>query len=204
MDSLTFITKLVDSLAWPLSLVLVVYMLKDGISNLIPKLKQLKYKDLQLDFDRSLRKTESEADYAKLPKIDAAKSQPETEQQKEKILSLALEYPSAALFESWVQLELTVGKALMNKNIITEGERKSPVFSSYRGAEVLLVEHPAKLEIFRSLERLRNKVAHGEADDLSVTSAAAFVELAFRLKLFIDETWPNKKFKRDLANRSAT
>ena len=193
MDLLTFITKVVDSLAWPVAIALSVLMLKEGIVNLIPKLKQIKYKELQLDFERSVKQVESEANQAKLPKLEKSSSEQKgIKEEKEKIFGLARSYPRAALLEAWVQLEVTIGQALKNEEIITDGEKKNSSYSAMRGGEVLLANHPEKLEVFQSLKNLRNKVAHGETEDVLSTSSEAYVELAFRLILFIRETWPNK------------
>jgi len=56
MDWLTFVTKIIESLAWPVSIVVIVLILKKPISALLPLLRNLKYKDLELSFGEELKK----------------------------------------------------------------------------------------------------------------------------------------------------
>jgi len=203
LDYLTFITTLVESLAWPISIVIVVAMLKQGIVNLLPKLRQLKYKDLQLDFQESVKKIESEAEVAKLPRFESSSGHEQLRKDKEGLFSLARSYPRAALFEAWVRLEVTVGQGLRNAQVITDGEKKSAKYQLRSGAEVLFSEYPEQLKYFLSLLDLRNRVAHGQVESVELEPACAFIEMAFRLMLFIETTWPNPAAQGTLRDKAA-
>lgn len=52
MDTLTFITKLIDSLAWPIVIAGSIYLMRVPLSSLLPRIDKLKYKDLEADFSR--------------------------------------------------------------------------------------------------------------------------------------------------------
>lgn len=203
MDYLTFIAKVVESLAWPASTVIVIAMLKQGIVNLLPKLRQLKYKDLQLDFQESVKKIESQAEVANLPRFESSPGHKQLRKDKEGLFSLARSYPRAALFEAWVQLEVAVGQGLRNAQVITDGEKKTAKYQLRSGAEVLLSEHPQQLKYFLSLLDLRNRVAHGEVESIELEPACAFIEMAFRLILFIETTWPNPAVQGTLREKAA-
>lgn len=191
MDYLSFIAKIIESLAWPASVVIVVAMLKEGIVNLLPKLRQLKYKDLQLEFDESVRKIETQAEAANLPLLETTTGHEQLRKDKESLFNLAQSYPRAALFEAWVKLEVAIGQGLRNAQVITDGEKRTAKYQPFEGAKVLFAEHPKQFQYFGTLRNLRNKVAHGEVDAITINSACAFIEMSFRLILFIENTWPN-------------
>jgi len=166
--------------------------LREGIIKLIPKLRQLKYKDLSLNFDIEIQELKEQVDKTELPSIETISVHTKLEPSKNLLFKLCETYPRAAIFESWVLLEAKIGNALQNSNLITNGEKLSSSYSTIKGSEVLFAKnYPSQLNSFNSLKQLRNKVAHGELTDIKIMSAKYFVELAFRLMLFIEDTWPN-------------
>jgi hypothetical protein len=52
MDWNQFIASLVESFTWPISILLLLYLFKSEIGKLIQKLAHLKYKDLELEFEK--------------------------------------------------------------------------------------------------------------------------------------------------------
>ena len=54
MDWKTFIAQIINSIAWPLVVVFIVYQLKDRLAELLPRLKKLKHKDTELEFAEKL------------------------------------------------------------------------------------------------------------------------------------------------------
>ena len=54
MDTLTFVSEALKSLAWPVVVVFLVLMLKKPITELIPLLRKLKYKELEMEFSEAV------------------------------------------------------------------------------------------------------------------------------------------------------
>jgi hypothetical protein len=54
MDALTFISEIVKALAWPTAIVVLVSLLKKPIVELVPLMKKLKYKELELEFSQEV------------------------------------------------------------------------------------------------------------------------------------------------------
>lgn len=52
MDFLTFFSTLISSLAWPITVMSGVYTLKSPISKVIPLIYKIKYKDLDIEFNK--------------------------------------------------------------------------------------------------------------------------------------------------------
>ena len=55
MDVLTFIATLIDSLVWPIIIIVFVVLLRKPLSDLIPFLERLRYKDFELQFKSNLQ-----------------------------------------------------------------------------------------------------------------------------------------------------
>lgn len=64
MDVLTFISELIKSLAWPVAIIILVILLRKPIVELIPLLRRLKYKDLELEFSQEVTELKAEVEAA--------------------------------------------------------------------------------------------------------------------------------------------
>ena len=61
MDTLEFIADLVEDLVWPLTLVLCIFVFRGPISNLLPFVQRLRYKDFVVEFSQKLDQVETQA-----------------------------------------------------------------------------------------------------------------------------------------------
>ena len=62
MDFLTFLATIIGSLAWPACLLVALFMLRRPIAELLPSLRRLRYKELEVDFGKELEKIEAVMD----------------------------------------------------------------------------------------------------------------------------------------------
>jgi len=60
LDSLTFVAEIVKALAWPTSILLLVLTLRKPIGELIPFLRKLKYKEIEMEFSCELAELKAE------------------------------------------------------------------------------------------------------------------------------------------------
>lgn len=67
MDWITFIHNIIESLAWPLVVLIAVMILRQPLIKLLPNLRRAKYKDLELLFGEKLEELEARAEQAELP-----------------------------------------------------------------------------------------------------------------------------------------
>jgi hypothetical protein len=174
MDFLEFIASLVDSLAWPVFLGLVLWFSRDYLLELLPQLTRIKYKDFEAEFSRDLERIKETSDYQQIEASPLAERETE-------LLSLAELAPNAAVLEAWREVERTA-KQLLNR----EGHAPDyAIGAPYRLMERLLEKTqllPQKdIKVFRELRTLRNKVAHAENYDISAGQAAEYVKLAMFL-----------------------
>ncbi len=56
MDTLTFISKLVEAFVWPVATVIICVLLKSPISSLLARLNKAKHKDTEFNFDADAQK----------------------------------------------------------------------------------------------------------------------------------------------------
>ena len=67
MDKRTFIVELVKAVAWPASMLLIFWIMKDNIRKLFSSIRKLKHGDTEFAFEETLSEAKSEAEQAGLP-----------------------------------------------------------------------------------------------------------------------------------------
>ena len=189
MDILTFITKIVDSLAWPIAFIVTAFFLKDEIFNLLNNLRQFKYRGLHIEFEQSVKETIRQADDANLPNLEAKTGHKLLKVDKDTLLNLAKTNPKSAFFKAWIRLEDAVRLGLSNEGSMSDSEKIIVRRSSSKGACALLSREPKLLEYYDKLHMLRDQVAHGHIDSISFDTARDFIEVSFRLILYIEDRW---------------
>ncbi len=182
MDELTFTIELVKSLSWPLTLLIVVMILRKPIIELPSLIKKLKIKDVEIEFDKKVEELKEEA-LKQLPVIE----QDETRLRRNRFLiDLAQVSPRSAILESWIELENTSLKSLKEK------ELENVSLSSLSPLQLgdLLIKSDIldenKMNIYHQLRNLRNAAVH--ATDLKVTPLVAveYLNMANLLTGFIE------------------
>lgn len=174
MDTLTFISNLIGSLAWPLAVVLVVWWLRKEIRKLLPFAKKLRYGDLEIEFEQQLAALKKDAESQK--RTHAVLPKPEDAEVVSYLKSAAEVSPRAALVDAWVGLEITaVSSAQMLKLIPEQKTVPFPkVVSALRDSGVLEAKD---VEILNRLRALRNDALHSPGFQLSPEEAQEFISL---------------------------
>ena len=111
MDWKTFIAQMVNTMAWPLVVIFIIYQLKDRLAELLPRLKKLKHKDTELEFSEKLNELviESEASKEEIKLVD---KKPEIDEQYKFLLKLSEISPRSAVLEAYRVLETASAKAV--------------------------------------------------------------------------------------------
>lgn len=181
MDILTFLSNVIGALAWPASLLVVVTILRRPIAELIPGLRRLKYKDLEVDFGKELQKIEAVLDTIedakqndKLPIEVQSEALPKTRAELlERITELS---PNAAILESWRNVERTLDFYFSSRGI-----ERPPSGRTILGHLDYDPNFPPQLvSAYQELRMLRNRAAHDQ-ENLTEAHAREFSALADRL-----------------------
>lgn len=182
MDTLTFIAKLVEFLAWPSAAVILVLLLRGEIKDLLPYVKKLKAGPVEAEFEREVKelKATAEAQPQLLPPPEGATPE------KQMLLQLVQINPRSAVLEAWRGVEDASVRVIKSKGFyVPERETNSPlaVIRSLTKENVLSAE---EVSLYHDLRALRNQATHSQ--DFSPTTDAAlnYIELAGRLRRVLE------------------
>ena len=182
MDCLTFISKIIESLAWPVAAVVLVVVLRDEISKLAPFLKRVKAGPLEAEFEREVKELKE----ATVEQTKAAETpQPDTVS-KSFLFQLAELHPRSAILESWVRIEAAARVVLAEKAVSVSNPSYIP---AARLAEPLAQQEvlsQKQVTLFHELRRLRNEVAHAQGFEPTQESARAYIDLASSLQGWLE------------------
>ncbi len=186
MDWLTFISKLLETLAWPTVALLVFYGLKDKVLELFPILKRLKYKDLEAEFGDGVREL-----VVKLPAINAVALAPSVQQLntpnlRDNLIHMAELAPRAAVLESWLQVEHAAQRLVDRTGVADRSLRMvgPTIMRKYLDKTKVLTNE--QREGFNKLRELRNKVVHYAEISLPLDEVLEYVDLALSLASQLD------------------
>jgi hypothetical protein len=174
VDLLTFTSKVIEALAWPVASVVLVALLREEIAKLVPFLKRLKAGPVEAEFERDVRALQEstpEPVKAEVAKVTDTAS-------KNFLFQLAELHPRSAILESWVRVE-AAARALLESKAISVS--KPTYLPAARLAEPL-AQHEfitqGQVTLFHELRRLRNEVAHAQGFEPTLESARAYIDLA--------------------------
>lgn len=178
MDELTFISEIIKALAWPSTIIAIVYLLKKPIIELVPFMKKLKYKELELEFSQEVMALKAEIEETPSLKLTKADNLTLTTS---KAFDLVTFSTRAAIMEAWIELEtaaIEVASSLWGQSS-TEVMRNFPKLAEYLYQSKIIDDK--QLRIFQRLRQLRNKAAHAEELHLSEEDAKAYIVMASSL-----------------------
>jgi uncharacterized protein YutE (UPF0331/DUF86 family) len=159
MDWLHFVASIVGSLAWPLTVVILVVLLRGPITRVLFTLSRLKYKDLEVAFGQELRQLEEKAKAIDIiPR--QSRSIPSTEKDSPQLLDeatrLAQDFPEGAVFVGWQVVENELMSAVMRLAISPD---YPPYNSALKNAQLLKEENAideGTVELLSRMRTLRN------------------------------------------------
>lgn len=181
MDTLA---NIVGILAWPVTTIIVVMLMRPPLSELIPTLKKLKYKDLEVEFEREANKilSEAERDLPEIPEKLKPKPKPEIEDSSILFSRCRVE-PASEILESWRSLELEMRAIAKDKNIEAGRSTRSLIYGLESNG--LISKEIAKITL--DLAALRNKVVHTDEEAITYDVSSAFSSSVQRVKSAMGE-----------------
>ena len=184
MDALTFISSIIESLSWPAAIVLLVCLLRKPLSALLPNLKRIKYRGVELDFRDELQKLEGQARTAglQIPEEPQERgTEPRTSDDSiAEATRLATEFPEPAVGVAWMAIEQELTNAVVRMDI--SPNIRPPKVAARNIA--LLHEHRCidadTRDLLDRMRQLRNAALHPQTyvGRLSTDEAREFVGLA--------------------------
>ena len=180
MDTLTFIAELVKALAWPLTVMIILLLLRRQIAALIPALQRFRYRDLEFEFNREVQELAVRA-------REQIPAQPIEARGLANLQELAQLSPRAVVLESWLQLEKAAMQAARRHNAnLTSRELKAPLLLG-KALENLGVLADETAAIYHRLRNLRNAAAHASDYSFEPEAALEYADLAYRLSDYLEQ-----------------
>lgn len=169
MDWLTFISSVIHYVAWPATLLIIVVLLRKPIRDLIPLLKRLKWKELELEFTEKLVEAKTLAaevlpPHPKDPPLHKTPTSPP--------------YKSArnAIIESWSIVESAAFNAISK---LSPGHVFPLSALDLRDAlNRLGILNAKEMELYDSMLGLRNKLVHDADFEIDFASANQYSNIA--------------------------
>lgn len=175
VDSLAFIAKLVDALAWPVSAVVLVVLLRREIAALTPYIRKLKAGPLEAEFEREVRELRTAVDIAK---SGTTLQQPNWQISAEK---LAQVNARSAILEAWRQTELAAIRELKERQPSLSEEQVRSTREVLRLLGEAGIVTPEEVALLNQMRFLRNQAGHVESFQPTYEAAMNFIQLAAHL-----------------------
>jgi hypothetical protein len=178
MDLLTFVAECVKALAWPGSVLVIVLILRRPLTQLLPLLQRIKWKDFEAEFGEGLQEAKNSVQVVLAPEDTRLLPAPEEQGRLAKLAELS---PRAAILEAWTTLE---AEAIQYARTHYEVGGLPPSMELPHAMRTLqeASAFPVPLrQVFRDLRALRNQAAHAPEFSLSAADAIEFVGLVGRL-----------------------
>jgi hypothetical protein len=175
MDWLTFIGRVLDAAAWPITVLAMLLLLRTPLSGLIPLLQRFKYKDLELEFGRQLQEVRREIQ-VELPGAAAPRTM--ASGMEAIVHRVAKVSPRAAVLEAWREIEDALVRAAQRRPLDVRGHPAESPLALIRALQQGRVLDPGKIGILHELRALRNTAAHGPDLALSRDAALEYARVA--------------------------
>lgn len=163
MDWLTFISKLVDSLAWPVAGIVLGLIFRKKLLDLIPSLRRVKAGPLEAEFEiatkQVLANTADLAAKQHAPEVSETSSTPSVEGAAAKLVKARSE-PTATIIEGWSTLDGELHKLGRQTGVVVDPlESELKVYRAIMESEVLPI---GTRQLVQDMRELRNQVAHAK------------------------------------------
>ncbi len=182
-----FIVNIIDSIVWPVIAGAIIFIFRIEITEMISRLAHLKYRDVELDFDRV--KQQSQDLQKEVMREKLAIKEPILTSLEDQIKDAVDRAPSVAILLAWSALESAMAATVSRLAISPD----SPSYRSSMHNIDMLVEYagPSKrhANLIHELRMLRNKVAHERHSMILVKQKQAlnYTETALNFIMYLEK-----------------
>lgn len=185
MGLLDFTAATVNSLAWPIAVVVIVILLWKEVANLLARITKIRHKDSEIDLAREVEAAASSADKA-LGGVAEASSYSE----QERINRLAEDSPRGAILDAWLSVEEAMTD-YEKRHGIEHANSHAPPYRRIQSIQWNNLDAPTLgqgvLQMLDKLRRIRNDAVHTTDSDITPDTARDYAALAARVKAKLEE-----------------
>ncbi len=174
-----YFAAIIESIAWPLAVLVIVVMMRKPIKDLMRLIATVKYRDFEVTFREELKEARAEAEDSG---IDISGTRLDENDQIFKLVEIS---PAAAILEAWKRIEIAarnkVADLVKDQEALEKAQRYPLQYLEISGSLI-----PSTVEAIRRLRSLRNHAAHGKELGITKTSAIEYVIMANAIAKQID------------------
>lgn len=176
MNWMSFVSSLVQSLAWPAGTVGVVLLLRQPIGELLSHgIRRLKAGPVEVEFDREA--TEVRQEVRRIPEVAAAEPRLAPVSLTDELTSLAEVSPRSAVLEGFARIEERLYKLVDGAGVEKAGGVHGNALAKLAFDQALISEETRSA--VQGLSVLRNLAAHGSLhDDIGTDRANDYLAMA--------------------------
>ena len=187
MSVISFIASVIDSLAWPVAVIILMLYLRLPLGKLLPELRRLRYGNFEMDFGQQVRSLEVSARTAglRLPERPAPSKLRALDSNE--IISdatrLAVDFPEASVVMAWKAVEHEIIHALRRFDIAEDKQWYGPPVKNVAILHKRGYIEDDTYELLERMRKLRNMAVHAEREAVNITSdeALEFITLSVAL-----------------------
>lgn len=186
MDWLTFISKVVEALAWPGAFLAVLLVIRKELPAIVRSLRKLKFKDVELEFGEAAKAVAADAKEVVPPsKPDVRVSGQSKEEMSFRLTAIAELSPRAAILESWLQVEAGAVDVIRKRTTSNLSSMPGPM--RIRDSLIRMAILNAKqAAVFENLRDLRNKAVHIPEAEFTKESVGSYIEAALAMATYLE------------------
>jgi hypothetical protein len=190
--------RIVEALAWPVTAIVIVLLLRLQIEKLLGRLSQLKFKDVEATFGQQLREAEADLRQAEDSQVIVGSSRLKGAEYYSDALNnltrISQMSPSAGIAEAWRYVELAARKAADTLGITMIGSvGESQAIHTLVDKGILSSN---VISLYQRLRQMRAEAVHSRDASVSTLQAENYIELALRLALELDAATKNLRDKQ--------
>ena len=176
MDTLTFLSKFLETISWPLVTVVLVLLLRKEIRSLLPFIKKLKAGPIEAEFETETKSLRNEIEEEQ-PQLKSTPLSPK----QQSLLQLAQINPRSAILEAWQSIEFIINKLSLQRALNLSPKisgTQNAIIRSFLDGGILT---PDVITLYYELRNLRNQAVHQADFNPSLESVLNYVQLSERL-----------------------
>ncbi|MDX2367735.1 MAG: hypothetical protein QNK36_04935 [Colwellia sp.] len=186
MDGLTFTSNMISTLAWPITVIILFFILRSELPNIAKSIKKFKYKDVELEFGAAVKAVAKEAKGSLPPSKSNVIAGKTTEDIKTRLDAVAELAPRAAILESWIQVEAAAADVIQKKGLVSSVRYPGPtrLLTALKNEGIL---NGKQTLIFEQLRMLRNEAVHVHDAEFTVAAVASYIESAILIASYLED-----------------
>jgi hypothetical protein len=181
MDWLTFLSTVIDSIAWPSALIVAVVLLRAELVEAIGRIQSIKHKETQIEFSNRVQEVSREAD-SSLPE----RVLPETKEFMRRI-ELAELSPRGAILESWLDVEVALEEMGARCGIPAEEMKRANTQMLQLKLSDYNTLGKGAFGLLQLLRETRNEAVHLTDKEVKTDAAKEYVSMANRMVTLLRE-----------------